>query len=108
MARRSSFEPYFNIALKESRVDTLRSDGDELNAQAFIQKDDGVGRSGLFCEPPTCLAGEAIPAVCVLGRPGASAADLSQFSAPAKARPHRNDTNPRRTPSSVRPDLGFD
>jgi hypothetical protein len=34
MARRSSVEPYFNIALEESRVDTLRSNGDELAALA--------------------------------------------------------------------------
>ena len=34
--------------------------------------------------------------------------ECAGFSASAKARPHRSDTNPRRTPSSVRPGLGFD
>jgi hypothetical protein len=36
--------------------------------------------------------------------------ECAGLSAPAKARPHRSDTNPRRTPShhQYRPGLGFD
>jgi len=36
------------------------------------------------------------------------AKECTGFSAPAKARPHRSDTDSRRTPSSIRPGLGFD
>ena len=50
--------------------------------------------------------------LCFLLQPGPDASLIGQecagFSAPAEARQHRCDTNSRRTPSSIRPGLGFD